>query len=369
MEALFVSGAIELANRVSSGLKTKGSVVNTAANLMMNKSLVDIANVARVEPIALVDADCVNLESIGDIMQTMQSLFSGYYLQAVSLVGNVGGVSVASRLAPLNPNRSVGFENLHTEARKSVSMEDFKHRLPLSTHSRSIAMEANTPVVSDKAIDSIKDAANLCIGKTYNVLIKEGKEEVTIPVSIRLMTSIVPTKMMVELFTYRDGFDTDMKERYHAWKSGRLEFVKDLILCNDLIDKRRKSAIKDPGGLLQQLSQRESRNVAASFLNGNASVASASNIAILSTDTLDSIELHLAGKLANSKVRSAIFENTNLMLMAVVNKGYERVTIYTRGLDTTTNVSFKDMKTASKGSGDNVLDIMKAYMSGSNPAI
>ena len=384
MEVLAVTGAIELASRVSSQLggSGAGTAVKTAGTLMSGKSLVDVASVARVEPITMVDADCINLPEINDIMQTMHSMFSGYYLQAVNMMGTIGGVSVASKLAPLNPNRSLGFEALHLEGKHNYSLEAYKHRLPLSKHKAEISMEAQAVgqaasaqkerdllQVENKAIDSIKEAANLSVGKMFNVQIKVDNASATVPVSIRLMVNVIPTRMMVELFTYKDGFDMDMKERYHAWRSGRLAFVKDLILCNDLIDKRRKAGIKDPSGILQQINNRESKNVVASFMNGRASVATSSNLAILSNETLEEVEMQLNGNFSNHKVRTALFENTNLMILAVVDKAWERVTFYTRGIEASTSSSFKDLKVASKSGGTEVLDIMRAYMSGANPSM
>lgn len=364
MEPILVSGAIELASRISSAL-SGGGVIGTAGTLMANKSLVDVASVARVEPIVMVDADCVHIEAIGDVMQTVQSMFAGYYLQAINMMATVGGVSVASKLAPLNPNRALGFEHMITEGRKAVAMEAYAHRLPMRHHSNEIAMEEAKSVTSDKVLDSVKEAAVLSIGKIYNVTLKQDGAEVTMPIAIRMMVNIIPTRRMVEMFTYQDTFDMDMKERYHAWKAGRLEFVKDLILCNDLIDKRRRAGIKDANGLLSVIAGREAKNIASSLKSGNASVATSSNIAILSSETLEQVEMELNGSISNSKVRKTIFENTNLMLLVVIDKAWERVVIYTRGLDSTTNLSFRDLKANSK-SGPDAMDILKAYTNGTS---
>ena len=369
MEPIAVAGAIELASRVSSSLKSAASTANTASQFLNNRSLVDVASVARVEPITMVDADVINVDCLQDLMQSLHSSFSGYYLQAVALMGTIGEISVAQRLAPLNPNRSLGFEAMHLETKKIDANTQFKHRLPLTAHKREVALEANEPklLATEKAIESVKEAANLSVGKLFNVQLRNDNITATIPVSIRLMVNIIPTRMMVDLFTYRDGFDMDMKERYHAWKAGRLEFVRDLILCNDLIDKRRKAAIKDSKGVMSQINGRDSGNVAASFITAKASVATSSNIAVLSTETLDQIELSINGKMDNKKTRDAIFSNTNLMLLAVVDKAWMRVSIYTRGIDGFANIAWKDLKGANKDSGSQVTDILKAYMLGTAP--
>lgn len=362
MDPVTIAGAISLASQVANKAT---NIAGKAMAVTGQKSLVDVTSVARVEPITMIDADCVNIPAITDIVQSMQSLFAGYYLQAVNLMTDVGSVNLINRLAPLNPNRGLGFEDMMVESRKKLSMEEFKHRLPLSTHtSREVAVEA----FSDKAIDSVKEAANLSVGKMYNVTVTSGPDKVTIPIAIRLMVNILPTRLMVELFTEHNAFDMSMKERYHAWRAGRLELINDLILCNDLVDKRVKSSIKDPSGVLSQINRRQSMNAAAGILSQKASVATASNIAILSTETLENVEMGLGGELSNRKVRSAIFEKTNLMFLCVVDKAWERVTIYTRGIETSTSLSFRELKTAAKGDSD-VVDIMRALMMGNAPTL
>ena len=366
MSALAISGAIELASRVAS------SMASGSNSLMPNSSLIDVASVARVEPITMLDADCVNIPEISDITRAMETLFSGYYLQAVNIVSTIGDVSVASKLGPLNPNRHMGLEALREEAASVLSMEDYKFRLPTSTPHPALALEDNTNKhtgLNDNALKMINESANLSVGKIYNVQLKHNEQTVTVPVSIRLLVNVIPSRMMVDLFTYRNNFDLDMKERFHDWRSGRLAFIGDLVLCNDLIDKRRRAGIRDRSGIMGQINGRESKNFISGFINGKGSVATASNLAIISTETLEHVELELNGKLSNSKVRASIFENTNLMLLAVVDKGYERVVFYHRGLDSTTNVSFQEIKTSGKRGGNDVSDILKAYVSGSSPTL
>ena len=69
-------------------------------------SLVDYTQVARVEPICMISADCLYLESLPAVQQSALSLFAGYYLQAVAISATVGKVSVFKTLDKINPNRS-----------------------------------------------------------------------------------------------------------------------------------------------------------------------------------------------------------------------------------------------------------------------
>jgi len=187
-----------------------------------------------------------------------------------------------------------------------------------------------------------------------------------VPVSIRLMASIMPTRSVLSMFTFKDSADMDMKERYHAWKAGRLEFIRDLILCKDLVDKHRTASIKDKDGVYSQILGREASNKRAGLFSGNPSLATASNLAIISSDTVAQIEQALMGKISNFKTRQTIFDNTNLMILAVIDKGWNNITFYHRGMDEVTTVSERDVRSG-KGGGSEVMDVLKAYIAGSSP--
>ena len=370
-----VVGAIELASQVKQAVGRAQTAVSNSESvkLLQNKSLIDVASVARVEPILMVDADCMNIEVLPDIMQAMHSMFSGYYLQAVNMVNTIGSVSVAKHLAPFNPNSGVGFEGLRIDTRKALSLEEYKHKLPDKKDMfGKLAMEEvkalNSEKINDKSISAISEAANLSVGKLFNVNLQMGEQSITVPVAIRLMAHSIPSRVMVELFSNTSAFDTDMAERYHSWKAGRLEFWRDLVLCKDLIDKRIASSIKDDSGILAMIRNRHSGNISTAAINKRASVANATNLAVLSTDTLAGIEQEMGGEFKNSKIRKAVFDSTNLMIVAIVEKNWERVTFYFRGMDGTTNLSYRELKTSGKNDGGNVTDILKAYISGATPS-
>lgn len=377
-EAAAVNGAIQLTARVASRMRDAAKDAQSSPLYAAGNSLTDVANVARVEPITMIDSDVSNLEYVSDITQTLHSMFTGYYLQAVNMAGTIGGVTVAERLAPFNPNRP-GFESLREFASAIKNgLNPLKHRLPLSWHRKSPALE-EVKEAKDKAEKLgppsmkadlkdpnklIQEAAALSVGKMFNVAIRVNEVSVNVPVAIRLLVNILPVQQMVDLFTFRDSFDMDMKERFHAWRSGRLAFWKDLVLCNDLIDKYRRAAIKDKSGLTEQMLNRESNHIFSSLTSDKVSYATATNLAMMSTDTLAEIETRLNGQFANSKVRQALFESTNLMILAVVDKHWEMVTFYTRGIAESSQLHVRELRAANKGNGPDVTDIMKAYMLG-----
>ena len=440
-------------------------------------SLIDYTRVARVEPIVLIDNDCLYLESLPEVMQSLQSVFAGYYLQAIAISTNVGKVEVMRHLDKLNPNRKP-LDSAMDSAGWLLAQESYRHRLPRPNDAR-IALEAsdrpfykdgaqidadnnraheknlrewekdrreleahalNMTVIDNKSrldqaafvervrdaqrqydqnvaqfghqkamdlakqdlaksglalnekqfklqqqdredrlsaheisigrdtLQTIKELSNLSVGKMLSVEITDGLHRASIPVSIRLIASAIPSQNIVHILSIGNE-DTSVKERYHAWKSGRLEFVRDLVFCQDLIDAHRKNLMADKDGIYANLIKRHRGNQLSTVVSGNPSVATASNLVVVSSDTASQLELKINGRLKDFKTREKLFKDTYVMIMVVIDKQWERATFYHRGIDMHTEVGMRDLKIANKGSGPDVSDILKAYQLGNAPSL
>lgn len=335
-------------------------------------SLIDYTRVARVEPIVLIDNDCLYLESLPEVMQSLQSIFAGYYLQAIAISTNVGKIEVMRHLDKLNPNRKPIDSALDT-AGWVLATESYKHRLPVPNDPR-VALEASdasatsSSTVSRDTTTVLKELTNLSVGKMFSVEITDGLHSASIPISIRLIASTIPSQNLVHILSVGSE-DKSAKERYHAWKAGRLEFVRDLVFCQDLIDAHRKNLMADKDGIYANLIKRHRGNQLSAMFSGNPSVATASNMVVISNDTASKLELKVNGRLSEFKTRERLFKDTYVMIMAVVDKGWERVTFYHRGIDQATEVGLRDLKIANKGSGPDVGEILKAYRLGSAPSL
>lgn len=359
-------------------IQTISDIVNIAGRISKNSkttSLVEFTSSARVEPLTLVSSDCINLEYLPDVLQSLQSLFTGYYLQAVSLTATVGNVKVVKLLDKLNPSRtptlgSFANESLNDEWR--LSTESYKHKLPTSKNR--IAFEENSesnPGKLDKNVfTDIRDLSNLSVGKLIKVTIKgaDGKDAYDIPISIRLMVSQLPEQSMTHLLSMGNA-DVSLSERFHAWRAGRIGFIKDLVLCQDLITEHKKALMMDKDGSYGEIIRRVNNNKQAGLISNNPSLATASNIAIISDACARNIEDKIGGKLSNVRSRDKVFDATYLMIMAVIDRQAERVTFYHRGIAAGTNVGIRDLRVGNKGSGPDITDILKSFVMGNSPSM
>lgn len=354
-----------------------------------NKSLSDVTKLTRVEPLTIISRDCINLPYLNDVNQDLLSLFSGYYLQAVDMMTKINDVEVVRILDSLNPDRdATGFmlgENRMTSevSRKSgsfesISLESHMYRLPKRDDGRIVALEA-TDTSSFKPIDVDKDnvqqlntISNMSIGKLLTVSVSvspEAKQNyvVKIPVAVRLIVSLIPNTTITQLLVSK-AEDHSFIERFHSWRSGRIGFIKDLIFCQDMIDEHKKAMIEDETGTMQEIIKRVNNAKKFGLLTKNPSMVSASNLFVITESIAKDIEHKIGGKLSSPTVRKKLFDNTYAMIIVVIDREWERITFYTRGIDASTDLSIKEIKSATKGKdGIDIMDLMKS-LSSSNPA-
>lgn len=352
-------------------------------------SLVGYTSSARVEPLLLIDSDLLFHEALPDIQQSLLAQFSGYYLQAAALSMNVGEVSVVKQLEKLNPSRDgkatiaghvLGLENFSGGKDVDVialgmeSYQDFSNRLPAPGDPRNhldrttISMESGGVEAAKDINAELRQLSNLSVGKLLNVKVSDGENSVVIPVAVRLMANSITPKSLIHILS-AGSKDVSFSERVHQWRSGEIEFFRDLIACTDLIESHKQHLKDDKDGIYSSILSRRSQNAIASMVSGNWSVATASNLLIMSDQTRIEAEVELGLRLSDAKSRQKVFEKTYLMIMVVVDTDRDRVTFYHRGIPDALSISLRDLKAANKGSGPDISDILSAYRLGQSPAV
>lgn len=357
------------------------------------RSLVSATKGARFEPIVLVDTDVTTYEGIGDIMQSLQTLFTGYLLQAIALHGTVGNTKVVKELDRFNPSRDPDYAGF---IRSVANLESYKDRLVTPTGSISLeSLDTNPRRISKAykiAVENSKvsvgapndternltQSVNLSVGKIWNVDFTSNGNKITVPISVRLISTVIPSERLSHILTQDAAKLTDFKERYYAWRTGRLSFISDLLLSRDLIKQHRKEMMTDKDGVYSSILRRRTTNNIATLTNGSPSLASASNMVVMSSDTAKQIESKLNGKFTNfttrqmffdgENIRNKVTQGTSLMLMVIVDKFADRVTFFTEGIAESTNLSLREIRASNKSTGPDVTEILKAYQLGSSPS-
>lgn len=340
-----------------------------------SSSLIEYTQPARAEPITLVDERFILLPYANDIMQSVLSIFAGYYLQAAAISSTMNNVKVIEMLERLNPSRSPAENAGLFIGEVTLANESYQFRLPNVLKIRH-SLESNGYPDEDEAEPSMtfardtrltaQSVTNLAVGMLLEVNFEVDGKKMTVPVSIRLLTSAITPDSLNHILSYAHQ-DKSVKERLYGWMAGDKETVNDMMLCNDLIDAHRKALMDDKSGVYREILRRRNGNRISAIFSGNPSVSTASNVAILTADTAAELQTKLGGSLDKFAIRENIFKNTYMMLIVVVDTRFEQVTIYHRGIHLPTHLSVKEMKNASKSGGPDVSEILKAYQLGNAP--
>jgi hypothetical protein len=346
---------------------------SNAASHARTTSLVDATSSARVEPIVIVDQDCLYLDYLPEVLQSTQSIFVGYWLQALSMITNVGNVTVGRVLDKLNPNRKadsgaffMGMMKGLAAENHTLSLEAYKWKLPTVALERKEAELDTFTSNANFETKSIAELSNLSIGKMINVTIRSNGEEVVIPISFRLLVNSLPSSSIVQILSTGTA-DVSFKERYFKWRAGRISFIKDLILCQDLIREQKKALITDKEGVYSEIMRRAKNSKLASLFTKNPSMAEASNIVIMSESTANQLRIKNNLNIDNFKDRQKIFDKTYAMIIVHIDRNYERINFYHYGIQGSTSVGLRDIKISNKNSGPDLMDILSAYKKGDAP--
>lgn len=231
----------------------------------------------------------------------------------------------------------------------------------------------STISVSKDAMSQAREMFDLSVGKMVSVQVGGGFDIhgnklpiIDMNISFRLMVNTVPESTLQGLLC-KGAMDNSMTERYHAWRAGRISFVKDLIFCQDLIDETKKSIMDDKSGVHMEVVTRVNNAKKFGLLSKNPSMNVASNLYVISEVTAGNIERQLGGKLSSPSVREKIFKQGYAMIIVVIDRQYERITFYHRGINASTNVSLKDIQISNRKSGPDIGDLLKMYTLGSAP--
>ena len=231
------------------------------------------------------------------------------------------------------------------------------------------AKRENNSIKMDKGSATAVEMSNLSVGKLIDVTITDQGNTVTIPIAIRLIANELPQSSMLRLLSLQ-GLDRSLTERFWKWRAGRISFIKDLMLMQDLIREDKKAMMQDKHGILDEIIRRARNNKLAGFFSKNASMNEAANIVIFSEETAKQLKLQHNIDVDNFKQRQTVFDSSYAMIMVKIDRDWERVTFYINGMPLGSSLGKNELKgAAAKGSGTDLVEIFTALKKSDTPSL
>lgn len=357
-------------------LETIFDVVRLSKSTTGNMSLVDITKFTRVEPIAVVNKDLVKVKEYNAILNGILNIYLGYYLQAVQLLSvSYADAKVLKTLDSVSPDRSFIVESYSLG--KTVSLEDSLFELPgMRGDEDELSVKEQTLSSKVEYLDKVQAVGKVVeIKFTLDDTSRDGScktemKDVVIPVQVRLLTTLTDGTVMNGILTSNED-DITFTSRLKDVFSGRIRFFKDFIMAQDLIKNQKKILFKEGADAYNEILKRYNNSAMLTILNrGNVGYGKISSIYIMTEEDENNIKKKFGSGLNSTKIRDTIFNNSLAMIIAVVDREWERVTIYvkdTAGASTSTFSEFR--KAGDTDFGAQLADVVKSLSLGSASSI
>lgn len=379
---------------------------NTAGS---GSSIADISKIGMVAPITLVSSHLKSTKELYDIQQGILNIYAAFYIQAVSILSTkIADARILKILDSVNPDRDLNtvttalsiesIQNYHDkyteddyvnnvrkylclegldfgikDIRKSsrVSLEDTLSEIVddvIETTSDRYEAKPSVGAVTTKRVDSFEKTEKT-VGKVIEVSFQAGEkgtEKVTVPVVIRLDNMIVPGDVMSNILTMNEE-SIRFGSRFKDMIAGRISPIKDFLLCSDLIKKQKSTLMKDPSRAYASMLNRVNSSKMYSIISRNVSLSTISGIMVISEIEENDIRAKIGGDLTHKKTRNMIFDNSSVMIVAVVDREWETVKIFVRDMDNYSEIPFSRFKESTTSNTDALTEVFKSMSVGRVP--
>ena len=329
-----------------------------------DNSLSDLTKQTKVEPLVILSKETIGIEAMPDVMQGLLNYGIADYVQAVALFGAIDNIEVRRALGAFNPSRDGSAGALMATANfESYGSKAMQFSLPTG----------NIPVMEAK--DDGKDkrfsgkelqdeAKNMSVGKMIDVKFTPADcNPVVLPIQFRLLASYISSDSMMNLLS--NGVDdTGFFARFERAQDGGISKFMDFFLAQDMVEEKRKLLYSDDGKVLQKIMARASANKRAALATRTPSLASLSNIFVITDSEAKNLEARMGRKLSSEAGREELVRNVCASTLVVVSAQWNQVTFWHRGYDTALELDFKQLKASNGSRGPDLMDMFRQFNMG-----
>ncbi|QVW55155.1 hypothetical protein pEaSNUABM29_00111 [Erwinia phage pEa_SNUABM_29] len=335
------------------------------------------------EHTTLVEQSLLGLDYLPGILEKIQILLAGNQLTAISILVGVPEVDILGTLDQVSTRRNALDNAARSGSRLAKLAVGESSRFGLPSYDKigiavgesrrqksdnKVATESTAnAVLPNNTLKFLHEQEGLSTGKQFSVVFERDGNKVELPMRLRLDVSSVPTDQIKTLIAFSDQTKT-FWERYLRAKVGMLSYAKDIAFSNDLIEEYRKNRFRDKSGYYRKMMEKKNGNWLSGLLSLAPSINNASSVMVVSQETIDDLAAQLGGDFDDFNIRQRVFKDTLTVYYVVVDQTWNRVTIYTRGQNGSTELDKSDFSKSKAGSAD-VNKVIEAYRAGAQPVL
>jgi len=333
-----------------------------------------------VEPVAIVSDDLKHEANIDKILELNTDIFTSYYAQAFDVMTKVYGVDHKMALNLMKSDTiTLGHESIDFAGdlfSNSMLLSTEANNDPLDDKKYKKNQDRKRKEDNEKTSNDFRGKKNAIDNKNLPSIIQRNvdleilvnnsnglKHIIVIPMVIKLNIIYAKNSQIINMLD-PTSVDKSFGNRLDDYRSGAIG-LSDLIFANDLISKYKNNKLGDDSMLTDMINSRTMTANAKVITDGGVGFEKYFNMLVISSATKASIEKHIKGPIKKSKYKERLMEQAKALTVTHVDSDYERITIHTKDIRGTSDVTFKSL---SKGGKDSDMsDIFKALVSNRPP--
>jgi hypothetical protein len=305
-----------------------------------NASLADLANVLNLDPVGIISDDLKNYDNTEIIANLALNLFTGYIMRSLPILG-AHGKAIIHIMRKIKPGLSMSLETID-ETTPVLS----QFGLPTG-----VVMSQERFVASRVNEKKRADFGDIVVGKQIEIEISVetrdannnlATKEIKLPVQTMLSMVYAPYDAVKMLGSNKTGRDSWF-ERWVRFRAGTLPLSK-LLLQGDIISKNIRKGVTDHGKLYRELHSRKTRAKLNTAAGGSVLYGAGSNVAILSLNHIEKLERELHFDVTHARKREAFMSDLGAIVLIILEKEDDFLTIYYRGMKLPTEISVAAVK-------------------------
>ena len=417
--------ALRLYDRVLESAKhaVNGRIDLTKSELAMieaNGSIVKLIMPFIIEPTIVVSKSLREEEVTEKLMNINLDVFTSFYMQAFQILSDVHGMNASAAFDILSTNKSsLNANNAKNLAFESLSSEDISI-LPIKpTTIEYLSAEATSnrrkrknkqqsgntnnsnnnsnqtppnqpspqPVKpkpgksefsrqNDMKVSELNKAFGIptLLTRTLEMSTRvkidneTTKQDITVKVPITVKAKIVyaPPSEIYNLIEVKSDDKTFMN-RLDEYRSGGIS-LSEFLFATDLVKDYKENKFKDKSDLIKFMDERATASNKQIIKYGHKGLNRFYGILLVDKTELNYIEKKVGGSISKPKFKDKLMNQTGNMLVTVIDRDWERATIYIRDLSGSSDISFKTIKKINgKSDGSDMAEIFKAVVANKPP--
>lgn len=351
------------------------NITDEVKGALRGQALTDANKLAVVSPFCIYTRDLTGEEYLGTLQSIALNLFTSYYLRAIDVIARVDSVVINRVLGDVNPDVGLEHATLPLDELEELPMPSMEARWKPQSGTRVNDPDEEAMTKKNrrrgKAVSRSKASVNsnwnkdniTALGKEIEISIevKRGKKVEKVKVGALVKVINVPMAKIVlapRLALVRR--DNDLGERWERVKLGNKRFWKDFIWNQDIIDEERKIMAHPDSDVVNAIKERHRKGMLRAVRGRGKAYGVGSNIVITTTSVIKEVETMAHQYLDRGHFLNEMFESMGFMILMVVDKEDEMVTIYIKGIRKGSVHTIKSLKKSDKNKGGiDIVSVMK----------